>query len=73
MGIEIVLQWFDLYLFIFSFASDQNIVVTIKDFSLQHSSPLTGVVCTTWREHMKIVIEFMYLLVGTKLEDIEVA
>lgn len=72
-GIEAVLQLFDLPLLPLSFASGQNIAVAFKNFSPQHSSPLTRAVCTTLREHMKPAIEFMDLLAGTKLADIEVA
>lgn len=70
-GIEAVLQLFDLPLLPLSFASGQNIAIAFKNFSPQHSSPLTRAVCTTLREHMKPAVEFMDLLAGAKLADID--
>lgn len=72
-GIEAMMQLFDLPLLPLSFPGGQNTVVAFNNFSLQHSSPLTRVVCTNLREHKKLANEFMVFLAISKLEDIEVA
>ncbi|XP_057852533.2 E3 ubiquitin-protein ligase UPL1 isoform X1 [Cryptomeria japonica] len=72
-GIEAVLQLFDLPLLPLSFASGQNIAVAFKNFSPQHSSPLTRAVCTALRDHLKPALQLADSLAGTKLADVEVS
>ena len=70
-GIEALLQLFDLHLLPLAFASGQNITILFKKNSTGHSSSLTRLVCSTLREHMRPSIEFMDLLAGKKLANIE--